>query len=103
MNQTFDRIEKHLYRRLYQTAARLTIHSFRHSFASALLMNGTTDVEVSAILGHADVYTTKKVYSQFIPKMGMDAAANLGALIFGAKDSVVHQSPLRRKTQLTNK
>ncbi len=70
---------------------RLTIHSLRHSFASILLMGGTVDVEVSALLGHKDVTTTRKVDSHFIPKMGTDAAAALGGLLFGADTSVVHQ------------
>jgi integrase len=69
----------------------LTIHSLRHSFASILLMGGTVDVEVSALLGHKDVTTTRKVYSHFIPKMGTDAAAALGGLLFGADSNVVHQ------------
>ncbi|HWO40716.1 MAG TPA: site-specific integrase [Candidatus Eisenbacteria bacterium] len=77
---------------------RLTIHSLRHSFASALLMNGATDVEVSALLGHADVYTTKKVYAHFIPKMGTNAAANLGALIFGGKELVCPPSVHQKST-----
>jgi hypothetical protein len=53
-----------------QKLRRLTIHALRHSFASILLMGRTPDAEVSAQLGHADVYTTKKIYSHFIPKMG---------------------------------
>ena len=69
----------------------LTIHSLRHSFASILLMGGPIDIEVSALLGHKDVTTTRKVYSHFIPKMGTDAAAALGGLLFGAESNVVHQ------------
>lgn len=49
------------------------------------------DVEVSALLCHKDVTTTRKVYSHFIPKMGTDAAAVLGGLLFGAESDVVHQ------------
>jgi hypothetical protein len=45
-------------------------------------MNGTQLPEVSAMLGHADVTTTLRVYSHFIPKMRTDSTARFAASIF---------------------
>ena len=64
---------------------RLTIHNLRHSFASIHLMNGTQIPEVSAMLGHANVYITLTVYTHFIPKMQKDSSSRLAAAIFSGK------------------
>jgi integrase len=42
---------------------RLTIHALRHTFAPIHLMQGTPITEVSAMLGHADVTTTLRLFS----------------------------------------
>jgi len=65
-----------------QKLTRLTIHALRHSFASIHLMQGTPIPEVSAMLGHADVTTTLRVYSHFIPKMRTDSTQRFAASIF---------------------
>ena len=70
-----------------ETLRRLTIHSLRHSFASIHLMNGTPIPEVSAMLGHANVEITLKVYTHFIPKMRTNSADRFAAVIFGDKKS----------------
>jgi integrase len=63
---------------------RLTIHALRHTLASIHLMQGTPITEVSAMLGHADVTTTLRVYSHFIPKMRTDSTARFAAAIFAS-------------------
>jgi site-specific recombinase XerD len=68
-----------------QKLRRLTIHALRHSFASILLMGGTPDAEVSAQLGHADVYTTKKFTAISYRRWATDAAARLGSLLLKSK------------------
>src|SRR4030095_7096311 len=65
-----------------QKLTQLTIHALRHSFASIHLMQGTPIPEVSAMLGHADVTTTLRVYSHFIPKMRTDSTQRFAASIF---------------------
>ena len=45
-------------------------------------MLGVPITEVSAMLGHADVTTTLRVYSHFIPKMRTDSTSRFAAAIF---------------------
>jgi integrase len=49
------------------------LHTLRHSHASQLLHDGVPLPTVSKRLGHADVYTTAKIYAHALPKD--DAAA----------------------------
>lgn len=44
-----------------------TIHDLRHVFASIALSHGIPITDVSKWLGHANVNTTYKIYSHFIP------------------------------------
>jgi integrase len=46
---------------------RVNMHSLRHSFASAMLVNGAPITEVQATLGHANPSITLRVYSHYIP------------------------------------
>lgn len=41
----------------------VTAHQWRHEFASALYEAGVPDLEAQTILGHADIATTKKIYT----------------------------------------
>jgi integrase len=50
------------------------IHTLRHSHASELLSDGVPLPAVSKRLGHADVYTTAKVYAHALPKDDTTAA-----------------------------
>jgi len=65
---------------------RLTVHSLRHSFASIHLMNGTPILEVSSMLGHANVNITLTVYTHFIPRMQTDSSSRLAAVISAGKN-----------------
>ena len=76
---------------------RLTIHSLRHSFASIHLMQGTPIPEVGSMLGHADVNTTLRVYSHFIPKMRTDSTARFAASIFRPKATAVEPTGTEAK------
>jgi integrase len=51
------------------------LHILRHSNASILLSNGVPLPVVSKRLGHADVYTTAKIYSHALPRDEKAAAA----------------------------
>ena len=44
-----------------------TIHTFRHTFATAALARGVPILEVARILGHADATTTLNMYGHAIP------------------------------------
>jgi integrase/recombinase XerD len=50
------------YRRLSGIVKNFTIHTFRHTFATQLLLNGVPLNQVSFLLGHANLETTMKYY-----------------------------------------
>jgi len=50
------------YRKLSGIAKNFTIHTFRHTFATQLLLNGVPLNQVSFLLGHANLETTMKYY-----------------------------------------
>ena len=52
-------------------AARVTAHTFRHTFASALVKNGADIVAVQKMMGHATAKTTQ----QYIRSLGLDVKA----------------------------
>ncbi len=41
----------------------VTAHQFRHEFATVLYEVGVGEMEAQKILGHADIYTTRKIYT----------------------------------------
>lgn len=41
----------------------VTAHQFRHEFATVLYEAGVGEMEAQKILGHADIYTTRKIYT----------------------------------------
>lgn len=48
-----------------RVTGRINPHSFRHRFAVEYLANGGDDITLAKLLGHDDVNTTKKMYSNF--------------------------------------
>jgi integrase len=56
---------------------RVTMHSIRHSFATALIAAGTPIPEVQSYLGHARATVTLDTYAHFLPRQRTDAIANL--------------------------
>jgi integrase/recombinase XerD len=50
------------YRKLSGIIKKFTIHTFRHTFATQLLLNGVPLNQVSFLLGHANLETTMKYY-----------------------------------------
>jgi len=61
----------------------VTLHSLRHSFASALIGNGSSVVEVQHLLGHSSATITLKVYAHFFPSAQSDAVSRLAGSILG--------------------
>ena len=81
-----------------------TPHILRHSFASQLLGSGTSSrlSYVSKQLGHADIETTLRIYSHFIPTEGEklvntldDAKLKLANLLGGVEKGGVKTHPGR--------
>lgn len=54
----------------------LNAHSFRHTHATLLMENGAMPKEVSARLGHSNVYITQDLYTHITAKMS-NATANI--------------------------
>jgi len=62
---------------------RVTMHSLRHSFASALLMSGRPITEVQHLLGHSSPAVTLKVYAHFLPSDQSQGTDALTKVILG--------------------
>jgi integrase len=56
---------------------RVTLHSFRHSFASALIMGGEPVTNVANLLGHSSPAVTMRIYAHWFKDVKTDGVANL--------------------------
>jgi integrase len=66
-------------------AERLSLHSLRHTFASALIAAGVDVVKVSKVLGHGRVSTTLDTYAAAFAARGADSMGDLiGAALSGS-------------------
>lgn len=63
--------------------ARIRFHDLRHTCASLLLLSGAPSKVVQERLGHSSIAVTLDLYTHVMPGMDSDAAAKLGALVFG--------------------
>jgi integrase len=61
---------------------KVTLHSLRHSFASALIANGSSVVEVAELLGHSNATITLRVYSHFFPSTPSGAVGALASALW---------------------
>lgn len=78
LSQTFDR-------RVARTKApRIRFHDLRHTHATLLLQAGVHPKVVQERLGHSSIAITLDIYSHVAPGMQEDAAARLGAIVFGS-------------------
>lgn len=59
----------------------VSLHSLRHTHASALLAAGVPIANVSKRLGHRDPYTTAKIYQHALPDTDQDVAATWDKLM----------------------
>jgi len=59
---------------------RLTPHHLRHTSAALLWAAGASDIEVQIILGHADVETSRRLYSHLLVGAAENAAARVEQL-----------------------
>ena len=58
----------------------INIHSFRHTFASHLIMQGARLEAISRILGHSSIHTTFKIYGHLAPDFTIEQMMPLQAL-----------------------
>jgi integrase len=58
-------------------------HAARHTAATLLLLQGVDVKVVSAILGHASTTITRDLYQHVVPELQRDAAAKMGAALWG--------------------
>lgn len=63
--------ETHIYKAI------VTAHQFRHEFASAMYEAGIGELEAQKILGHADISTTRKIYTHIRDAQIQEAANKL--------------------------
>jgi integrase len=64
-------------------APTIRLHDLRHTSATLLLLAGVPVHVVAARLGHSDPAITLRTYSHLLPTSGKDAAARLGAALYG--------------------
>jgi integrase len=60
---------------------RVTIHSLRHTFASALIIQGYPVTQVAYLLGHSSPSITLSVYSHWFKDVKTDAMAGLAKMV----------------------
>jgi integrase len=60
---------------------RVSFHALRHSFASALLVEGVPPRVVIEALGHSQIALTLDTYSHVIPELERDAADRIDRLL----------------------
>lgn len=71
----------------------VTLHTFRHTHASALIFAGVDIKTVSRRLGHKDITTTLQVYGHLLPGQDEAAAARLEAFLSGALHQPMPRQP----------
>jgi len=72
----------------------VNVHSLRHSFASALIMEGAAVTEVQALLGHASPEITLRIYSHWFKKVDSGVVGRLSQTLLG-KSGRLHRSERR--------
>jgi len=60
------------------------LHDLRHTSATIALAAGVRPKVVQERLGHADISIALDLYSHVTPGMGVEAAAKIGAALYGA-------------------
>lgn len=64
----------------------VTMHSLRHSYASALIQHGAPLTEITALLGHASPAITLRVYAHFLQGTESGATERVADALFGNRD-----------------
>ena len=66
---------------------RVRFHDLRHSAASLLIAEGVPLVEVSMLLGHAEIRTTSDFYAHLVKQTAASAARRMDAVLQPVKTS----------------
>jgi integrase len=64
---------------------RVTLHSLRHGYASALIGSGASVKVVQRLMGHSNVQMTLQTYAHMMPGDDDGIAATLSARVFGGR------------------
>lgn len=64
-------------RRKWDYEKNITLHSFRHTFASLLIEDGFSILDVSNLLGHSDTTITTKIYTHITQPMKLELQTSL--------------------------
>jgi Phage integrase family len=76
--------------------AGIGMHSFRHSFATALITNGAPINEVQTLLGHKHASTTPNIYTHWLSKTETGAVDRPTKAIAGQVGHFVDTSSPKR-------
>jgi integrase len=79
VSQAFERRMSHV------EVPTIRFHDLRHTHATLMLSAGVHPKIVQERLGHASITITLDTYSHVMPTMQADAAAKVGALVFGGQ------------------
>ena len=63
--------------------SRIRLHDLRHTHATLALQAGVHPKVVQERLGHSSISITLDLYSHVVPGMQEEAAAKVGAVVFG--------------------
>ena len=75
----------------------LTLHGFRHTVATMLMMEGVQDRAIQDLLGHSTVSTTMNMYAHVTERLRRTTSERVSALLEATPDATT--SPMKRGSE----